>query len=196
MRCELPMALIAVALLIGCPKTGTTTSGDPCARSIEGDLATARTRLDKGKPDQAALYIDALVGCDRALASPRFLEVALDVYEEAGRLNEAWSVGAVGMQQLDEAEPTRARLADRISAFEAAYAVIVSPRDGRDGLEIEHQGAVTDDGTKLQLKAVRSGRGVLLDGGHRGYWLYPGSYVIQGDAVALVAGQRYEDPRP
>ena len=190
--------LVVLLVLAGCPRGTSSTSGsaDPCARSISGDLATARARLDKGRVAEAVLYVDALVGCDESLTSPRFLELALDVYEEAGRLNEAWSVGAVALEQVPGDEPARARLQERVTAFEATYALILSPRDGREGLQIEHRGPVGGEATQRQLRAVRSGRGVLLDGGQRGYWLFPGAYLIQGVETALEAGERFEDPRP
>ena len=195
MRCE-RWLIVMLLLVLGCPRGGTATSGDPCRRSIDGDLSTAQSRLDKGRVAEAVLYVDALVGCNDALDSPRFLEVALDVYEEAGRLNEAWSVGSVALKHLAEAEPARQRLVARVEAFSGTYALIVSPRDGRDGLTIDHLGPVADKATEAQLRAVRSGRGVLLEGGQRGYWLFPGSYLIEGTEANLQAGARFEDPRP
>lgn len=204
MRAEGTLLWIGVAfvvgalLLPGCPRGGTTTSGSgsPCARSIDGDLATARSRLDKGRVDDAVLYVDALVGCPGVLESPRFLQVALDVYEEVGRLNEAWSVGSVALVEIPDGEPARDRIIERLAAFESRYALLVSPRDGRGGLTIEHTGPVTDAATEHQLKAVRMGRGVLLDAGQRGFWLFPGGYRIEGEEMTLKAGERTMDPRP
>jgi hypothetical protein len=163
---------------------------------VSGDVATARARLDKGRVADALLYVDGLVGCDESLGSPRFLELALDVYEEAGRLNEAWSVGAVALEHVPDDEPALARLQERIATFSGSYALIVSPRDGRDGLQIDHLGPVAGQATRGQLGAVRSGRGVLLDAGQRGYWLFPGRYRIEGVEAVLKGGDRFEDPRP
>ncbi len=197
MRCD-RLLLVILLCLAGCPKSGAATSGsiEPCTRSVAGDVATARARLDKGRVQDALLYVNALVACEEALTSPWFLELALDVYEEAGRLNEAWSVGAVALGRVPVDDPAHARLQEHVTAFEATYALIVSPRDGRDGPQIDHRGPVLDDATKAQLRAVRSGRGVMLDEGQRGYWVFPGSYVIEGREVSLVGGGRFEDPRP
>lgn len=191
------LLLVVLLGLVGCPRGGANTSGTAnCGRSVHGDVATARARLEKGRVTEALLYVDGLVGCDEALAAAPFLQLAMDVYEEAGRLNEAWSVGVVALERVPEGEPAHGRLLQRITAFEAAYAVIVSPRDGRDGLRIDHRGPVADQANEGQLKAIRSGRGVLLGDGQRGYWLFPGSYLVEDKIAVLQAGDRFEDPRP
>ncbi len=191
------LLLVVLLILAGCPRSSTTSSGSAdCGRSVHGDVATARARLDKGRVEEALLYVDGLVLCDEALQSAPFLQLALDVYEEAGRLNEAWSVGQVALQQVVEEGAARSRLQERIASFAATYGLITSPRDGRGGMRIEHQGPVLDRATEGQLKAVRSGRGVILEEGLRGYWVFPGTYLIEEREAVINPGQRFEDPRP
>lgn len=194
--------MFAALALAGCPKSGPVSSGSAaptgtdCTRSVRGDAATAQGRLEKGRIGEALLYIEGLVGCEDAVSDARFLIVALDVYEESGRLNEAWSIGRLADERLSPDDPARARLAGRVASFEQTYALITSPRDGRGGLDVRFAGPVSDEATRVQTASARSGRGVLLEGGLRGFWLFPGRYRIEAADVQLAPGERYRDPRP
>ena len=191
---------VCAFLLGGCVAGGAplaqSGTAEPCGRSVAGDVATARARLDAGRTGDALLYVEGLAACPEAMGSARFLQVALDVYEEAGRLNEAFSAGIVAQELLAAEDPARARLAERLGSFPQRYALLTSPRDGRSGPELEFAGPIEDAATQGQVEAVRAGRGVTMPDGTRGYWLLPGSYRLAGQALTLRAGDRALDPRP
>ena len=122
--------LVGALLLPGCPKGGTAGSsgtGD-CFRDVEGDLATARKRLEKGKAQEARLYVEALANCETAWQSQDYLDVAGRVSEELGDLNGAWradnSPGGLFADYIWEDSVSRDMLIGWAAAFGAAWEVI------------------------------------------------------------------------
>lgn len=193
----------AVATSVGCATTrgtdATTSSptGTPdCTRSVSGDVETARSRLEAERLDEALLYIRGLDACPDALESAAYLQLAMDVYEEKGWLNEAWAV-ALLLGQIEESR-TDPELAERTAArrerFAAAYALVTVRSDLRRAPRVSYAGPVQDEATKSQVAAFSEGRGVVVDGGRLGFWLFPGRYEVDGEPLALAPGQRVDLP--
>ncbi len=202
------LGTLALSLLlgVGCATTrgGTTTaaaaeptppSGAPdCTRSVAGDTETARARFEAGRLDEALLYIRGLDGCPGALRSAPYLQLAMDVYEDKGWLNEAWAVARLldDLGTFDSDEELAARTEDRRQRFSETYVLLTTRSDRRSPPAVQYTGPVQDDATTAQLQAISEGRGVSLSGGRLGYWLYPGRYEIDGAAQALRPGQRLD----
>lgn len=202
MRRDLPLLALACAclLVVGCataaPGPAPTASGSAsadCTRSVDADTETGRARFDAGRLEEAVLYIRGLDRCPNALEHPAFLHLALDVYEEKGMLNEAWSAARIladlAIRTGDEAMATA--VAERTARFAAAYALLVLPPDA-DPPEVAYAGPVIDDATALQLAQLAAGRGVRVDDGTYGFWLFPGTYSIGGTPRSLGPGDRVD----
>lgn len=195
---RLPLVSMAALLVVGCATTkggsgpAETTTGvlDPCSRSVVGDSETARARLDSGRVDEALLYVTGLADCPAALAFPSYLSVAMDVYEELGRLNEAWSVARLQMRlAADRGErDLEERVSARLARFKEHYALVRASGVNREPPSIRYAGPVEDEATTQQLRAVAEGRGVWVDDTTFGYWLFPGRYEIDGEATVLKPG--------
>lgn len=197
MRRELLVCALVALLFTGCPKGGASTSGDStCGRSVAGDTETARTRLERDRVDEAVLYVDGLIGCEDALAHAPFLDVAFAVYEELGRLNDAWNVALIGTLRTLPSQAEGRLWRQRSADFEGRYALILSPPDHRGGLSIAYTGPALDEATAAQLAAVRAGDGVAMEGNLVGFWVYPATYRIEGQTLRLAPGQTLPDPRP
>ncbi len=198
MRPEVGLLLALVGLAIaGCATArGGATSGPPvaddagCQRSVEADVETARGRLRDGRPERALLYVEALAACPEATAWPPFLELALDVYEETGRLNEAWSVARLRHEQAVSAEDEAAvrAVSERMERFRSLYVVVLVAQDGRRPPRIRYAGPVQDAATRRLLEALDDERGVWVGPGLVGYWLYPGRYEVAGEVRVVEAG--------
>ena len=130
------------------------------------------------------LMLDALVG------QPPFLELALDVYEETGRLNEAWSVARMRHEQAVSAEDEAAvrAVSERMERFRSLYVVVLVAQDGRRPPRIRYAGPVQDAATRRLLEALDDERGVWVGPGLVGYWLYPGRYEVAGEVRVVEAG--------
>lgn len=190
--------LLAVLVLAACATTrGATTSEPPaagviaCERSVEADVETARGRLRDGHLERALLYVEALAPCPEAVASPAFLDLALDVYEETGRLNEAWNVARVKLDQVTTAqdEVGLQAVGDRMARFRSLYVLVEVAQDGRRPPVIRYAGPVQDEATGRQLKALEEERGVWISQGVVGFWLFPGRYDVDGQVHSLEPGQ-------
>ena len=192
----LVLAVTLVACVTG--KGGSGGSGGPpaegvsaCERSVEADVETARGRLRDGRPDRALLYVQALAPCPEAVAFAPFLELALDVYEETGRLNEAWNIARLQHDRAVDAgdEAAARQVSERMQRFRTLYVLVEVAQDGRRPPLIRYAGPMQDDATSRQLAAMESERGVWMEGGVVGYWLYPGRYRVDGDERTLEAGE-------
>jgi hypothetical protein len=188
---------LAASLLASCATTrGASSTGPPqageaaCERSVEADVETARGRMRDGRLDRALLYVEALAPCPGAVAYGPFLDLALDVYEETGRLNEAWNVSRVRLDratlELDQAAEEAVR--ERMDRFRSLYVLIVVDQDGRRPPKVRYAGPVQDEATGRQLKALDDEKGVWIEQGVLGFWLYPGRYEVDDRATDLVPG--------
>lgn len=190
-------ALLVLALLLGAcattrgsPGDGPPAGPDPCARSVQADVETARGRLRDGRPDSALLYVEALADCPEAVAFAPYVDLALDVYEEVGRLNEAWNVARLRLDQsVGSGDPAAAAaVAARMERFRSRYVLLEVPQDGRRPPRLAYAGPVADAATRRQLAAVAEERGVWVADGVVGYWLLPGRYEVDGEPRMLEAG--------
>ena len=186
----------ALLLLIGCPlssgsgpvSSGSVTDGSPCRRSLAGDLKTANDRLNRGHPEEALVYVEAIRACRSVQNSMEFLELASGVYEELGVLNEAWWA-LYSASGLNETPENKARMSDRVTSFEESYTRLVAFGAEAGPVDVNYMGAVLDDATYELLQKVSANDGVDLGAGRWGFWLFPGRYEIMGVAHTLLAGQ-------
>jgi hypothetical protein len=196
----LALSSLAATLLVGCP-TATTgsapaeTSGSveasdvPCRRSLSGDLKTARDRLDRGHPDEALVYVDAMKKCDENLRSLAFMELASEVYEELGELNLAWWALTGSARKADPGTEGHNRVLERTRSFQDSYVLLKSSSRATSVPEVNYLGAVLDVLTEHLLDQIRDNLGVDLGSGSWGFWLFPGRYEIMGRRQALAAGE-------
>lgn len=188
------MLLGAVLLLPGCPKTGAAVSGGAgCFRDVSGDLATARKRLDKGKAQEARLYVQALAGCEEAWQSQDYLEVAGEVAEELGDLNGSWRAARAALAlAIDDGDGDAAHTWETaLAGFKDRYVWLEVFPEERERPAIRYAGAVVDDATLLQLQDVAEGRTVLSSTGAPGFWIFPGRYKVGSIVHTLEAGQSF-----
>ena len=196
LRTWIPLALTA-SLLLACATTrGGSTTAPPvpgeaaCERSVEADVETARGRMRDGRPDRALLYVEALAGCPEAVAYGPFLDLALDVFEETGRLNEAWNVARVRLDQatLEQDLDAERAVRERMDRFVALYVLVQVDQDGRRPPKVRYAGPVQDEATSRQLAALDAEKGVWIGQGVLGFWLYPGRYEVDDEVRDLQAG--------
>ncbi len=189
------LILLAALLLPGCPKEGGTVSsgnGD-CFRDVRGDLSTARKRLEKGKPDEAQLYVDALAACEAAWQSQDYLDVAGRVAEELGDLNGSWRAAkaAVSLAAQDGDGEAADRWEAQLQVFSQRYVWLDVLSDERERPPIRYAGAVVDDATLRQLEDVAQGRAVRASTGGEGFWVFPGRYKVGSIVHTLEPGQTF-----
>ena len=187
--------LVGALLLPGCPKGGTAGSsgtGD-CFRDVEGDLATARKRLEKGKAQEARLYVEALANCETAWQSQDYLDVAGRVSEELGDLNGAWRAekAALALAAQDGDGEAAERWEAQLREFSTQYVWLAVHADERERPAIRYAGAVVDDATLRQLEDVAAGRTVRSFAGDEGLWIFPGRYKVGSIVHTLEAGQTF-----
>jgi hypothetical protein len=178
-------------------------AGDPsarpesgCFRDVRGDLATIRARLEKGRPDEARVYVLGLEACPEALGSVIWHELAAETFEALGELNAAWSAntGALRLAEEQRDGPATGRIAEMRSRFSSNYAQLLPLAGGGRPPEVRYAGPVVDDATRAQLGEIAAGRAVELAPGAWGFWIFPGSYLIDGRPWSLQAGQRFTVP--
>jgi hypothetical protein len=193
MRPEWRILIAAALLLTACPKGGgTTASGDgDCFRDLKGDLATAQKRLDKGKPGEARLYVEALANCEAAWQSQDYLNVAGRVSEELGDLNGAWRAanGALQLAAREGDGDAAANWEEQLRGFSERYVWLGVFADERERPPIRYAGAVVDDATLRQLEDVAQSRAVRALAGDEGFWIFPGRYKVGSIVHTLEAGQ-------
>ena len=153
-------------------------------------METARGRLRDGRPDRALLYVEALVSCPEAVAYGPFIDLALDVFEETGRLNEAWNVARLRLDRATVVQDEAAlrAVSERMERFRGLYVLVQVDQDGRRPPKVRYAGPVRDEATGRQLQALDEERGVWVEQGVLGYWLYPGRYEVDGETRSLEAG--------
>jgi len=151
-------------------------------------LKTARDRLSRGHPDEALVYVEALRACRSVNESLEFLELASGVYEELGDLNQSWWA-LYTASRLNNTPDNIARMAARLSSFEASYTRLVAFGPAATPVDINYMGAVLDDATYAVLQKVSANEGVDVGAGRWGFWLFPGRYEIMGVRHTLLAGQ-------
>lgn len=179
------VVLCVLVLAGGCAHV--TGQGSGCGRSVEADVATARARLGKGQLDEALLYVEGVLACPGATEAPELLVVAYEVYEQLGRLGEAWSVArrAADLARGRGAEETEATA--RLDRFRKAYALLIAGAAGAPK-QVDYLGPSIDDATAAQLDAARGGEAAQIEAGLWGYWFFPGRYRVEGVDVELVPG--------
>jgi hypothetical protein len=197
MRLEatLALALLAALSLVGCPKGGgtSTSGGSDCFRDVSGDLATANKRLEKGKPEEARLYVEALAGCASAWERQDYLDVAGRVAEELGDLNGSWKAAkaALDLAVRNGDGEAAGRWDSWLRVFSERYVWLEVFSDERERPPIRYAGAVVDDATLRQLEDVAQGRAVRSARGDEGFWVFPGRYKVGSIVHTLEAGQTF-----
>ena len=199
-RLELLGAIALLQLAAACPSVPAANSGNrnpvkgvpgPCDRSFAADAATARERLGRDRADDAVLYVDAVIVCPGALDSLPLLLAGFDVYEEVGRLNDAWRFGLRARELLPPGDANRIRLAEQLDAFDDQYVLLLA---GQGELsDLGYAGPVPFAATARQVEEARTGQPVSLAGGRAGFWLFPGTYRLAGSAVRLDAGSSWPE---
>lgn len=191
MRREWLLILALGAPLTGCPKQGAPTSGE-CYRDVDGDLQTVRRRLEKGRVEEAWVYVDALLGCTDAQARVDFHEVAAMVAEERGDLNRAWLEAQAGLRMAEATDVAQARALFQafLERFVGEFVWLGRPEAGVP-VTVRYAGAVADDATLRQLSDIAQDQFVRNERGEAGFWAYPGRYQIGGVTVSLAAGQAH-----
>jgi hypothetical protein len=126
-----------------------------------------------------------------------YLEVAVDVYEAEGLLNQAWG----SWQRAREVAGPRddlvsiTRLEAWYSEFRATY-VLLELAVGEKPPMISYVGPFVDARTQRQLDALAQGRSVPISAGRVGYWLLPGRYSVAGELRQLQAGSSVGQRQP
>lgn len=190
------LALLLTAFLLpACPKGGgvAPSGSSDCFRDVQGDLATARKRLEKGKSGEAQLYIDALAGCEAAQQSQDYLDVAGRVAEELGDLNGSWRAAkaALSLAAQDGDGEGAERWEAQLRGFSSRYVWLAVLSDERERPPIRYAGAVVDDATLRQLEDVAQDSSVRSLSGGAGFWIFPGRYKVGSIVHTLEAGQTY-----
>ncbi|HCP44985.1 MAG TPA: hypothetical protein DIU15_03035 [Deltaproteobacteria bacterium] len=204
----LSLLMLAVALGCGCPsgRTGAqnsqfsgsgAASTDPCHRSLDGDLRTIRSRLEKKRVQEARPYVEALAGCPDAGESFEYLMLAAQVYEELGELNAAWTAATSALREAARQGESAviSELQGRLEKFTEHYVRIDGGGPSSLAPRIRYAGAVLDDVTFAQLEVVAENRYVEFAPGQWGFWLYPGRYQVGGVDRVMKAGDSL-DVRP
>lgn len=186
------LAFALASPLQGCPKQGST-DGTGCYRDVQGDLATIRKRLTKGKAGEAQLYVVGLGGCGEAQNSVEYHSLAALVAEELGDLNAAWAANRRGrdVAGLAEDEEAQAEFDSSLQRFASEFVWLPLMGRAEESPAVSYAGAVVDDATLRQLETIKNKTPVANLEGQTGYWVYPGRYRIGGDVVALSAGQSH-----
>lgn len=194
MRLELALLL----LLMACPSTSSpppessgTVAVRGCHRDVQGDLQTIGKHLDKGRVEDARLYVEALAECREALARPRYFDLAGRVAESRGDLNGAWRAAKSALALAVASSDTEAakRWAVQLARFESDYVWIQVDASEPDRPPIRYAGAVIDDPTMRQLEDVAQGKTVWSRSGTQGFWVFPGRYKVGAAVQTLQAGQ-------
>jgi len=166
-------------------------SADPCHRSLDGDLRTIRSRLEKKRVEEARPYVQALSRCAGASESHEYLMLAAQVYEELGELNAAWTATTsalrIAAQQAERS--VIAELQGRLERFAQHYVRLEGGGPSSLAPRIRYAGAVLDDVTFAQLEVVAENRYVEFAPGQWGFWLYPGRYQVGGVDRVMKAGE-------
>jgi len=195
------LLLGGLSLLAACPATGSgagagaTTSGayagagSPCGRNLKGDLKTARDRLERGHPDEAMIYVNAIRECPGNQESIEFLVLASEVYEEMGILNQGWWALCRALAKTSSDSDEQRMLLERVRRFEDSYVRLQTAGPESYPVDISYLGAILDDPTYELLKLVSANKGVDLGAGAWGFWLFPGRYEIMGKVHSLGGGQ-------
>ena len=196
------MLAITGLLLGGCALRSSVVSAAPgpdassavdCSRSILGDTKTASRHLRDGRPGTALRYVEGLFGCPRALDDLEYLEVAIEVSEAAGTLNQAWRFWGLARAAANPREDGEllGRLESWYSTFRGRY-VLIELAGGMKPPQVDYAGPFVDERTNRQLDAIERGDSVTITAGRIGFWLLPGRYSIGGEVRSLAAGSSVE----
>jgi len=193
---------LMIVLNLGCPSGRNTapnaqSSGaasasiDPCHRSLDGDLRTIRSRLERERVEEAKPYVEALARCPDTGKSVEFLMLAGLVYEELGELNTAWTATTSALRVAAQKPDGKviAQLQVRLEKFAKHYVQIEGGGPSALAPRIRYAGAVLDDVTFAQLSVVSDNEYVEFAPGRWGFWLYPGRYQVGGVDRVLRAGE-------
>lgn len=179
------MAVLVLCLSLPLPSCAHRTQQGGCGRSIDADVATARHRLTKGQLDEAQLYIEGVLACPGATESLALLGVAYEIYENLGRLGEAWSVARRAEDLSRSMSPEVAADAQgRLLRFRRTYALLDTTAAGVPR-NVSYAGPTVDDATAAQVDAARTGEAAQVDSQRWGYWFFPGTYVVDGETREL-----------
>ncbi len=208
MRNDLLFALSALflsLLAIGCPKSGSGSKVSPlvveevgsnsdCSRGLSGDMKTIKSRLGKGRVEEARVYVMAQAHCEQALGSSEFLLLAAGVFEELGELNAAWraSTTALAWGRTDGNTLTVVGIEKQLTRFAVDYVWLEGGSAESKPPEIRYAGAVMDSATRAQLDEVAANLGVEGPEGQWGFWLYPGRFLLRGEAITAHPGDRIQ----
>jgi len=152
-------------------------------------LKTAGNRLERGHPEEALVYIEALRECPGNQDSLQFMVLASAVYEEMGILNQGWWALRTALGRAGSEGEQRERVLEQMRRFEDSYARLQTAGPDSYPVEISYLGAILDDPTYELLKLVSANKGLPLDAGSWGFWLFPGRYEIMGKVHSLAGGQ-------
>jgi hypothetical protein len=160
-----------------------------CSRSILGDTKTASRHLREGRPETALRYVEGLSGCPGALGDLGYLEVAIEVSEAAGTLNQAWRFWELARAAAKSQEDGTllGRLESWYSKFRGRY-VLLELTGGTKPPQVDYAGPFVDERTNRQLDAIERGDSVTITAGRVGFWLLPGRYSVAGEVRSLTAG--------
>jgi hypothetical protein len=186
------------ALLAGCAARSSAVSLGPvsdtssaldCSRSILGDTKTASRHLRDGRPETALHYVEGLSGCPGALKDLGYLEVAIEVSEAAGTLNQAWRFWGLARAAANPQEDGKllSRLESWYSEFRGRY-VLIELSGRTEPPDVDYAGPFVDERTNRQLDAIARGDSVTITADRIGFWLLPGRYSVAGEVRSLTAG--------
>jgi hypothetical protein len=189
---------LAGVLLAGCSARSSAVSSGTvpdisstadCSRSILGDTKTASRHLQDGRPETAIRYVEWLSGCPGALQDLGYLEVAIEVSEAAGTLNQAWRfwARARAIAKPQDDGKLLGRLESWYSEFRGRY-VLIELMEGAKPPQVDYAGPFVDERTRRQLDAIERGDSVTITAGRVGFWLLPGRYSVSGEVRTLTAG--------
>jgi len=192
------MFVLTGLLMGGCAARSSAVSSGPasdasstadCDRSIVGDTKTASRHLRDGRLDAAIRYVEGLSSCRGALQDLAYLEVAIEVSEAAGTLNQAWRYWELARATANPKEDggLLGRLESWYSEFRGRYVLLELAR-GSKPPQVDYAGPFVDERTNRQLDAIERGNSVTISAGRIGFWLLPGRYSVGGEVRSLAAG--------
>ncbi len=192
------LELLMMVSLLGCPsgssappESSGSVANRSCHRDVRGDLQTITKHLDKGRVEDARLYVEALASCRDAQALPQYFDLAGQVAETRGDLNGAWRAAKSALALAVQADDTESakRWAVQLARFESDYVWIQVLPGEVERPPIRYAGAVIDDPTMRQLEDVAQGKTVWSRAGAQGFWIFPGRYKVGSSLQTLQAGQ-------
>jgi len=118
----------------------------------------------------------------------------MDVFEELGRLNEAWNSLRQALQLSSDNANIDPAFHERTEEFEGRYVFLATPQDVRRPPQVSYAGPMLDEAIQGQLADIENRRGTWRRDGRYGYWMYPGRYRVDGVELTLRPGQDLEAP--